>query len=142
MSFELPVTSCQYCCGEIVGEGPEGEGGGEDVGVGQRTLRKPDGIDRREQRGGNRCGSSEQLAREAVDGQQSGGGDGCDKDSRSQNVVANDVPERSQKDIGQRRMSVGKVRNQRAGAVEVQCGGDVVTALVPVVGQAEQRPVR
>jgi hypothetical protein len=30
--------------GQIDGEGPEGEGGSEDVGVGERALSEPDGV--------------------------------------------------------------------------------------------------
>jgi hypothetical protein len=66
----LPVTSCQYCCGEIVGEGPEGEGGGEDVGVGEGALGVPDGVDGGEQGDSEGRGVAEQSLGEAEDGQQ------------------------------------------------------------------------
>ncbi len=38
-------------------------------------------------------------------------------------------------------MGVGEMRNQLAGVIEVQRGWNVVAALVPEVGQAEQREV-
>lgn len=41
-------------------------------------------------------------------------------------------------------MRVGEraVRDERAGAEEIECGGDVVAGFIPVIGQAEKREVR
>src|SRR6185437_500943 len=38
-------TRLETGCGKVDGEGPEGQSGGEDVGVRQRALREPDGVD-------------------------------------------------------------------------------------------------
>ena len=51
--------------------------------------------------------------------------------------------QRGEQDGGQRRVGVGGggLRDEGAGAEEVPRGGDVVAALVPEVGQAEQGEV-
>ena len=141
MSFELPVTSCQYCCGEIVGEGPEGEGGGEDVGVSEGALGVPDGVDGGEQGDSEGRGVAEQSLGEAEDGQQASSGEGADGEAGDEDVESEDVPERAQHDAGQRGVGVREVRDERAGVVEVQRGGYVVAALVPEVGKVEQGEV-
>src|SRR5450755_295004 len=64
---------------EVEGEAPEGEGGGEDVGVGERALRIPDWIGGGEQGGGDRGGRAEEIARETEDRKQSGGRDHADE---------------------------------------------------------------
>jgi hypothetical protein len=56
-------------------------------------------------------------------------------------VQPNDVPERAEQDIGQWRVRVRELWNKPAMMVEVQRGRDVVSALIPVVGQTEQGDV-
>ena len=63
--------------------------------------------------------------------------------ARHLGIEARSLPPQRQVNAGQRRMRVGQrgERNQRAGAEEVPCRGNVVAGLVPVVGQAQQREV-
>jgi hypothetical protein len=127
--------------GEVEGEGPKGEGGGEDVGMGQRALREPDGVDGGEEREGEGCAGVEEAGGQAVDGRKGGGGDGADGDPGDQNAGAGDVPERAEEDVRQRWVGVGEVRDEGESVVEVERGGDVVAAFVPVVGEAEEGEV-
>ena len=64
---------------EVEGKSPEGEGGGEDVGVGERALRVPDGVEGGEQGGGDGGRCAQQVAGKPVDGEQRGGGDHADE---------------------------------------------------------------
>ena len=48
------------------------------------------------------------------------------------------MPEQAECDVREGRMGVGEVGNELAGAVEIEGGGDVVAAFVPVVGEAEE----
>ena len=111
--------------------------------VGQRALREPDGIDGSEQRGGDRGGRAQQVAREPEDGEQRGGGDHADEGARAAGNEARQAPPTGEQDGRQRRMRVGRGGDgdQRAGAEEVPRRGDVVAGLVPEVGQAQQREV-
>jgi len=124
--------------GEVEGEGPEGEGGGEDVGVGQRALGEPDGVDGGEEGDGDGGSSVEEPLGETEDGKEAGGGEGSDEQAGREDVEAYDVPERAEEDVGQRRVGVGEVRDQLAGVVEVQSRGNVVAALVPEVRKVKQ----
>jgi hypothetical protein len=76
---------------------------------------------------------------QSKDGGEGRGGDGADEKTRGKDVQADDVPEGAQQNVRQRRMGVGELRNQPAVMVEVQRRGDVIAALVPVVGKAKQR---
>jgi len=127
---------------QVEREGPKGEGGGEDVGVGKRGLCEPDRVDRRKERYGDCGGGVEQMLREAEDGEQGSGCEGADKESRREDMEASEVPERAEQDVRQRRMGVGEVRNELAGMEEVERGGDVVAALIPEVRQAQKCEVR
>ena len=93
---------------EVEGEAPEGEGGGEDVGVGEGALREPDGVDRGEQGGGDGGGCAEQVAGEAIDGEQRGGGDHADEGARAAGDEAGEVPPAGEQDGRQRRVRVGE----------------------------------
>jgi hypothetical protein len=75
---------------------------------------------------------------QAEDGEQRGRGDGGDGEARGEDVDSDDVPERSEDDVGEGRMGVGEVRDELAGAEEVERGGDVVAAFVPEVGELEE----
>ena len=83
----------------------------------------------------------EEALRQPEDCGQPGGGDGADTQARRQNVQSDDVPKRAEQDVRQRRVRVGELRDEPAVMVEVQRGRNVVAALVPVVGQAEQGQV-
>jgi hypothetical protein len=135
-SFQF--ASRQFCGGQVEREGPEGEGGGEDVGVGEGALGVPDGVDGGEQGDSEGRDVAEQPLGEAEDGQQAGRGEGTDREAGDEDVESEGVPERAQDDAGQRCVGVGKVRDEGAGMVEVQRGGDVVATFVPEVGQVEQ----
>ncbi len=126
---------------KVEGEGPEGEGGGEDVGLGEGALGEPDGVDGGEEGGGEGGGCVEEALGEAEDGEEGGGGDGGDEEARGEDVVADDVPEGAEEDVGDGRVGVGVVRDDLAVAVEVEGRGDVVAALVPVVGEMEEGEV-
>jgi hypothetical protein len=80
---------------------------------------------------------------EAVDGQQRGGGDDQLGEACGDGAEAGELPPQGEIERRKRRVRVGEgaVRNERAGAEEIIGGGDVVTGLVPVVGQAQQREV-
>ena len=129
---------------EIERQAPERERSREDVCVRQRALRVPDRIDGGEQSGGNRGACAQQVARKAEDSEQSGGRDHADEGARSAGDKAREMPPARQQDRRQRRVRVGHRGdgNQRAGAEEVPRRRDVVSALVPEVGQAQQRQVR
>lgn len=105
-------------------------------------MSEPDGVDGGEQRGGDGGGRGEEALGEAEDGEQAGCGDGGDEQPCGEDVVSGNVPERTEKNVGERRVGVGIARNDLAGAVEVQRRGDVVAALVPVVGEAEEGEMR
>ena len=128
---------------EVEGEGPEGEGGGEDVGVGEGGLGVPDGVGGGEDGDGGGGEFAEEAAGEAVDGEQGGGGDEADEGAGAAGDVAGDVPGAGEEERGQRRVGVGDggLRDQGAGAEEVQRGGDVIAAFVPEVGEAEESEV-
>jgi hypothetical protein len=123
---------------EIQREGPQREGGGEDVGVGERGLGEPDGVYGGEDRKTDGCRRAEQALGEPEDRQQTGCGEGADEQAGGHNMVAHQVPEGAEQDVRQRRVGVGELRDELAGVIEVQRGRDVIAALVPVVRQAQQ----
>ena len=130
--------------GQRVDQAPERAGGGEDVGVGQRALRKPDGIEGGEQRRSRRRPRARRPgAWPAARPRQAERGDHQHGLARDLGTEAEELPPERQIDAGQRRMGVGQRGdgNQRAGAEEVPGGGNVVAGLVPVVGQAQQGEV-
>ena len=131
------------CWGEIEGERPQGEGGGEDIGVGESALREPDGEGGGEQGDDEGGEVSGEPAREAKDGEESGGGDDADEGAGAADDISGEVPPGGEEDRGERRMGVGDggLRDERAGAEEVEGGRDVIAALVPEVGEAEQCPM-
>ncbi len=59
------------CVIQVERDAPERERGGEDIGMGQRTLREPDGIERSKQCDGSSAELAEQWPGDPVDGQQS-----------------------------------------------------------------------
>jgi hypothetical protein len=77
---------------DIDAEAPEGEGGGEDVGVGQGALREPDGVERGEQSGDAGGAGAEQIADEAEDREQRRGANQADQSARGEDVEAEDPP--------------------------------------------------
>ena len=105
------------------------------------ALGVPDGVERGEQRDGSCYGVAEQPLGEAEYCQQAGGGEGAYDESRGEDVQPKDVPQRAQHDVRERGVGVGIVGDQPAVVVEVQCGRDVIAALIPVVGQVEEREV-
>jgi hypothetical protein len=129
---------------EVEGEGPEGEGGGEDVGVSERALCVPDGVDCGEHGdGGGGCGA-EQVARDAVDGEQRGGRDDADEGAGRDGDKSGDVPPAGEQDRWQWRVSVAGCGDgdERADAEEVPRGGDVVAGFIPEVGKTQQGEVK
>ena len=128
---------------EVEGESPEGKAGGEDVGVSEGGLREPDGVDGGKDDESDGGGEGEERASELVDGEEGGGGDHADESAGSAHDVAGEMPPGREDDGGEGRVSVSEsgLRDERAGAVEVPCGGDVVAGLVPEVGEAEESVV-
>ena len=123
---------------------PQASGRGEHVGVCQRALGKPDGIDGGEERGACRnCWAAVEHDSETVDREQ---GDGRDQAHGGPGDRGREpgLPPQCEVKRRQRRMTVGQStrRNHIAGAKEIIGRRDVVTRLVPVVGQAQQGEVR
>ena len=128
---------------EIEGEGPEGEGCGEDVGVGEGALDEPDGVESGEKRDGGGDGGAGEGAGEPEDSEQGSGGDEEDEDARGEWREAGEMPPSRQEQRRQWRMGVGEggVRDEGAGAEEIERGRDVIAGFIPEVGQAQERPV-
>jgi len=123
---------------------PERAGSGEDVGVGQRALDEPDGINGGERHGPESDrGNAHQAHSQSPDRRKAKGGNDEHGLARDLGKKARGLPPQRQIDAGQRGMSVGRrgEGNQRAGVKEVQRRGDVVAGLVPVVWQGEQGEV-
>lgn len=129
---------------EVEGEAPKRKCRGEDIGVGQRALCKPDGIERGEYDGGGGRGGVEQSACQPEDGEERSCRDHDDERARPTDDEAGEVPPRREENGGQRRVSVGEggLRDQRPGAEEVPRGRDVVAGLVPKVRQTKECDVR
>ena len=141
--LRVRMTICKGgCSGEVEGEGGEGEGGGEDVGVGQGALGEPDGVDGREEGDGYGSRRAEEALGEAEDGQECSGSEGAGGEARCEDAVAGKVPEGAEDDVGKRRVRVGELGDEGEAVVEVERGGDVVTAFVPEVGETEEGEVR
>ncbi len=128
---------------EIKGEGPQGEGSGEDVGVGEGALGEPDGVGGGQERDGERGKVSREAAGEAEDREQGSGGDDADERAGAADDKSGEVPPGGEEDGGEGGMGIGDggVGDEGAGAQEVQGGGDVVAALVPEVREPEESPV-
>ncbi len=128
---------------EVEGEAPEGEGGGEDVGVGEGALREPDWVDGGEETVTAATAVVGEVSCEVEDAEQRGGGDHADEGAGSADDESGEVPPAGEEDGGQRRVGVGDggLRDEGAGAEEVPRGGDVVAGLVPEVGEAEEGEV-
>ena len=79
-----------------------------------------------------------------VDPEQREGGDDQLSKTGGKRIEAGEFPPEREIDRRQRRVRIREraVRNQRAAAEEIVSGGDIVTGLVPVVGQAQQSEVR
>jgi hypothetical protein len=110
----------------------------------ERALREPHGVQAGEQGyGGGDGGLAGDALGEAIDGEESDGGEDQLCETRGGRAEAGELPPEREIDGGQRRMGVRErgVRNERAGAEEVPGGGDVVAGFVPVVGKAQQREV-
>jgi hypothetical protein len=126
---------------EVEGKAPEGEGGGEDVGVGEGALGEPDGVDGGEEGSGEGGGDSGKAADEAVDGREGGGADEADKGAGGEDREAKEAPPAGEEDGRQRGVGVrsGGLGDEGAGVEEVPGGGDVVAGLVPEIGEMQQR---
>src|SRR5947209_8677414 len=110
---------------KIEGECPEGECGGEDVGVGEGGLDVPDGVAGGQESDGGGGRLAEEVAGNAVDGQERRGGDRADERAGGEDVEAGEAPLCGQKERRQRGVGVGDggLRDEGAGAEEVQRGG-------------------
>lgn len=110
----------------------------------ERALREPYGVEAGEQCDSDGDGGlAGDALGEAIDGEQSYGGDDQLRETCGGRAEAGELPPEREIDGGQRRMGVRDraVRNQRAGAEEVPGGGNVVAGFVPVVGKAQKREV-
>ena len=126
---------------EVDRQRPESESGREEIGMGEGGLNKPDRIDRCEQRGDDRDRVAGERAGEGEDSEQCRGGDHAEEGARALDRKSGDVPPGGEQDGGERRVGVGEggMRDQRAGAEEIERGRDVVAGFVPEPGQREQR---
>src|SRR6202030_692669 len=129
---------------EVEGESPEGEGGGEDVGVGEGALREPDGVDRGKDDGDSGDRSGGEVFCEFEDAEQSGCCDHADQGAGAADDVSGEVPPGGEEDGGEGRVGVcgGALRDEGAESEEVPGGRDVVAGLVPEVGKAEEAVMR
>ena len=129
---------------EVERQPPQRKRRGEDVGVGQRALRKPDWIEGGEQRRSDGGARAQQVARQAKNCEQGRCGHHADEGACPAGDKARETPPARQQNRRQGRVRVGRRGdgNQRARAEEVPRRRDVVAALVPEVGQAQQRQVR
>ncbi len=128
--------------GERVVQSPQRAGGGKDVGLGQRALREPDGVEAREQHGPEGDGGrAHQAHGQPPHPEQRERGHQQHGLARDFGIEAGGLPAEREVDARERRVGVGEsgCGDQRAGAEEVPCRGNVVAGLVPVVGQAQQR---
>ena len=128
---------------EVEGDGPEGEGGGEDIGVGEGALGEPDGVDGGEDGGDDGCGCAGEVASDAVDGEEGRPGDHADESAGSGDDESGEMPPCGEEDgwKGRVRVGDGGLGDEGSGAEEVPCSGDVVAALIPEVGEAEEGEV-
>ena len=131
--------------GEEKDDCPEGCGGGEEVGVGERALREEDRIECGQ--GDRGCGNG--LAAGGDEGElpcrgEADGGDGTHGDARDEGREGAEFPRGGEIDGRQRRVGVRERAegDERSGAEEVISRGDVVAGFIPVIGEAQQRPVR
>src|SRR5258708_2039548 len=92
---------------EVEGEAPAGEGGGEDVGVGEGALGKPDGVDCGEKDGCRCYGSGGERSCELIEAEEGGGADHADEGAGSADDVAGEVPPGGEEDGGERGGGVG-----------------------------------
>ncbi len=128
---------------EVKRQRPQREGGGKDVRMRQSTLRKPDRVNGRQDQHGGRRGCARQQPCPPEDAQQRKARHHADEQPRAVDVKARELPPGSHQHAGQRRMRIGHgaLRYERAKAEKVPCGRNVVAALIPEIGQPQQRCV-
>src|ERR1017187_8597247 len=116
---------------EVERQPPERKRGGEEVAVVECALREPDGIDGGEQRGGDRGGRAQQVARQPIDSEQRASRDHAEESARPARHEAREAPPSREQNRGQRRVRVAErgEGDQGAGAEEVPRGRDVIAAL-------------
>ena len=111
--------------------------------MGEGALGKPDGVDGGEDRRGGAGEGSGEVAPEPIDGKEGCGRDHADEGAGAADDEAREVPPAGEQDGGEGRVGVGEGGDGDQGAVaeEVQGRGDVVAALIPEVGEAQEGPV-
>ena len=96
-------------CRQRAGQPPQRAGGGEDIGVGQRALGEPDGVERGERHGpAGDGGHAHQTHGQPPDRREAECRGSQHGQTRDQRAIAEELPAERQVDAGKRRMGVAQ----------------------------------